>query len=168
MSKESVSPISQTVDVMTAVDKAPETQPPIEIRDEEIDVTDIMARIEARVAEKREKGLYRDEPWLAEGLEPNGVANATRDIADQLAMLKMAARIDLEGEPITSHRRFTGRLIVWFKRWTRFWIRRYTDGVFYEQNHFNSESVNLLSELTRQVEDLRKAVDALERKDNER
>lgn len=133
-----------------------------EIRDEEIDVREIMARIEQRVEEKRRRGLYRDEPWLHQTIDFASLGTGERNLSDQLAMLKMASRIDLEGEPISSHRPITGQFIVWIKKWSRFWVRRYTDSIFYKQNHFNAEIVNLLTELAGQINELREEVQRLE------
>ncbi len=126
----------------------------IEIRDPAINVEDIMSRIRQSIAEKKRARLIRYDAFLAQGADPLPLSDSTRNLADHLALLQMAGRMDLEGEPIVSHRPIAGVLITLAKRISRFWIRKYTDGVLAKQNYFNSEAVRLLSEMNRRIEAL--------------
>lgn len=140
-----------------------EDRPVFEIRDDRIDVDSVIDRVRERVEEKRREGVYGDGPWLRPTPDfTERHADAGR-LTDRLEMLKMGARIDLESEPITSHRRVTGLVIVWLKQWSRFLIRRYTDSILYRQNHLNAEVADLLTDLTREVEQLTLRVEALEK-----
>lgn len=137
-------------------------QPPIEPvpddflveSNEAIDAKAIVETIRQRVAEKQRAGVYRGLPRLAlETPPPQGVG---RRAEVRLALVQMYARQSLEGDPITSHRPVIGRLIVPWKRFTRFWIRRYTDALFLRQQMFNEEVASLMQDLTEEIRALRR------------
>jgi len=143
----------------------------IEIRDRAIDVEEIMARIRRSIEEKKSSRAYHHDALLSQGIDVLQLSRSSKNLADHLALLKYAARIDLEGEQITSHRPVLGFAIKWAKRLTRFWIRKYTDSIFTKQNHFNAELIAVLSELNHRVEEmkkenerLRKQIETLSRK----
>ena len=69
--------------------------------------------------------------------------------------MEAAARVDLEGEPITSHRPVTGSIIKFVKRQTRFWIRKYTDPILLRQTMFNVELLKTVRELRTELDELR-------------
>ena len=127
----------------------------LEIRDTAIDVDDLMARIRKSIAEKKKSRVYRQDALLSQGIDVLQLNQVNKGLADHLALLKYAARIDLEGEQISSHRPLMGIVIKWAKRLTRFWIRKYTDSIFTKQNHFNAEVISVLSELNHQLEELK-------------
>ncbi|MBN1478237.1 hypothetical protein JXA47_15890, partial [Candidatus Sumerlaeota bacterium] len=85
---------------------------------------------------------------------------AVRRLEERLALLTTYARPLLEGEAISSHRPIVGRLVVAWKRFTRFWIRRYTDTIFLRQQMFNEEVSHLLQELTEEVRALREEIES--------
>jgi hypothetical protein len=122
-----------------------------------IDAQEIMATIRRRIAEKQQAGLYRGLPRLA--LDTPPPPGAVRRVEERLALLKMYARHDLAGPPISSHRRFTGWMITAWKRFTRFWIRSYSDSLFLRQQAFNEEVATLLEELTTEVKAIRERLD---------
>lgn len=140
----------------------------IEIRDAAINVDDIMARIRRSIDEKKKSRVYRQDALLAQGIDVLQLSQSSKGLADHLALLKYAARIDLEGEQISSHRPFMGFAIKWAKRLTRFWIRKYTDSIFTKQNHFNAELISVLSELNHQVEELKSENERLRRENETR
>jgi hypothetical protein len=127
----------------------------LEIRDTAINVDDVMAHIRRSIEDKQKSRVYRQDALLAQGIDLLRLDDSSKSIADRLALLKYAARIDLEGEQITSHRPLMGFAIKWAKRLTRFWIRKYTDSIFTKQNHFNAELISTLSELNHRLEELK-------------
>lgn len=133
-----------------------------DIRDRAVDAEAIMERIRASIRAKRDAGILRDESWLARRLDELGLPGALRETTDRLALIRMAGRLDPNGDPLKSHRPIIGRLIVAVKRATRYWIRKYTDTIFTRQAHFNAEVTRLLADLVRENEDLRRRVDALD------
>jgi hypothetical protein len=134
----------------------------VEIRDPEIDVDAIMNRIRASIQAKREAGILRDESWLSQRLDEQDLPGSMRESADRLALIRMAGRLDVNGDPVKSHRPIVGRVIVFLKRATRFWIRKYTDTIFTRQAHFNAEVTRLLGDLIQENRDLRARAEALE------
>lgn len=122
-----------------------------------IDVQAIMAEIRQRIAEKQQAGLYRGLPRLA--LDTPPPPGAVRRMEERLALLRAYARPSLEGEPIASHRPVVGRLVVAWKKFTRFWVRRYTDTVFLRQQMFNEEVASLLEEAMAELRSLREQIE---------
>lgn len=124
----------------------------LEIRDTAIDVEKVMARIRGSIEEKKKSRVYRQDAFLAQGIDLPQLNESNRSIADHLALLRYAARIDLQGEQITSHRPLMGFAIKSAKRLTRLCIRKYTDSIFARQNHFNAELISVLSEMNERLE----------------
>ncbi|KPL11982.1 hypothetical protein AMJ85_02370 [candidate division BRC1 bacterium SM23_51] len=127
----------------------------LEIRDAAINIEEVMTRIRGSIEEKKKSRAYRQDALLAQGIDLLQLSESSKSIADHLTLLKYAARIDLEGEQITSHRPFMGFAIKCAKRLTRLWIRKYTDSIFTKQNHFNAEMISVLSELNHRLEELK-------------
>ena len=127
----------------------------IELRDREIDVEELKERIRKSIEEKKKSQVYIEEPWMLQDISQPQLRLDMKRASDTLAMLKIAGRLDLEGEPISSHRMFSGHFIKFMKRSTRFWIRKYTDAIFFKQNHFNLEIVNVISQMNEQIQDLK-------------
>lgn len=139
----------------TETEQGSENSLALEVRDAAIDVDALMARIRRSIEEKKKSRTYGQDTLLSAGIDVLQLSESSKSIADHLALLKYAARIDLEGEQITSHRRLMGFAIQWAKRLTRFWIRKYTDSIFTKQNHFNAELIAVLSELNQRLEELK-------------
>ncbi|MBN1515320.1 hypothetical protein JXA32_02000 [Candidatus Sumerlaeota bacterium] len=126
-----------------------------EIRDKAINVDDLMERIRTSIDNKKKSQIYIEEPWMMQDITRPHTGMGTQRTADMLAMLRIAGRLDLEGEKITSHRRLWGSLIVALKRITRFWVRRYTDAIFFKQNHFNLQIVDVLAQMNQQLNEVK-------------
>ncbi len=121
---------------------------------EPVDVEALMERVRRAVEEKRRAGVYREDDWPSD-LHYGAPAQPGRD---GLGLLRAAARVDLDGEAIRSHRPFSGAVVMAIKRFTRYWVRKYTDPLFLRQAAFNAESVNALAALKSEVEELREEV----------
>jgi hypothetical protein len=127
---------------------------------ETIDTEALMAEIRAKVAEKRRANIYGDEafePWTA-FVQPGDPSLA---MGHRLAYLDGCGKIDLAGEPIKSHRPFLGRFLIATKKFTRYWVRKYTDALFMRQAHFNSEATGALKAMNEEVQFLRREVEEL-------
>jgi len=138
-------------------------KPVLEIKDREINVDAIMTHIRGCIQAKREAGLLRDEAWLSQRLDAQDLQHSARRHADRLALVRMSGRLNLEGDPIKSHRPMLGRAIVAFKKFTRYWTRKYTDPLFTRQTHYNAEVLSLVEELLREQRTLKDRVEMLER-----
>ncbi len=130
---------------------------------EAIDARAIMETVRRRVAEKQRAGVYRGLPRLA--LQTPPPPGASRRADERLALVQMWARQSLEGEPISSHRPIVGRFVVAWKRFTRFWIRRYTDSLFLRQQMFNEEVAALLQELSEEIRTQRRESEGQDRQE---
>ena len=127
---------------------------------ESLDTEALMAEIRARVAEKRRANIYGDEafePWTA-FVQPGDPGLA---MEHRLAYLDACGRINLAGEPIKSHRPVLGRFLIATKKFTRYWVRKYTDALFMRQAHFNSEATGALKAMNEEVQFLRREVEEL-------
>ena len=124
---------------------------------EPVNVEELMARVRSAVEEKRRAGIYRDDDWPCDSQFHPGPSAGD----DQLALLRSAARVDLEGEPIQSHRPLAGLVVMTLKRFSRYWVRKYTDSLFLRQSTFNAETVSALANLRREVDELRAEVTRL-------
>jgi hypothetical protein len=136
----------------------------LEIRDTAINIEEIMSRIRHSIEEKKKSRVYRHDAFLSQGIDFLQPGESGKNSADHLALLRWMARMDLEGEPIASHRPLAGFAIKWFKRVTRFWVRKYTDGILSRQNHFNAEMINILSEMNKRIEQLEAENDQLRKR----
>lgn len=119
-----------------------------------VDVDQIMDRVRRTVEEKRRAGIYRDDDWT----EAFHYGAAAPSGSDGFGLLRASARVELEGEPIRSHRPVAGALVMALKRFSRYWVRKYTDPLFLRQGTFNTETVNAVAALRREVEELREEV----------
>jgi len=118
-----------------------------------VDVEEIMVSIRKNIEARNKSRVCREDALLPQGSDFLQPGNATQSTADHLALLSRLAQIDLEGEPIVSHRSFLRFPIRWAKAFTRFWVRKYTDDLLTRQNCFNAEVLAVLSDLNRQLEE---------------
>jgi hypothetical protein len=125
-----------------------------------IDAKAIMEEIRRRVEDKKAAGLYRGVPRIA--LDTPPPPGADRRLEERLALLQTYARVSLEGEPISSHRPVLGKIIVGWKKFTRFWVRRYTDTIFLRQQAHNEEVAAVLDDMAGEIRELRERLKALE------
>lgn len=114
-----------------------------------------MDDIRRRVAEKQQSGEYADDPAALEMLNFTGFLPQKED-ERRIALLQAAANVEIEGEPISSHRPVAGAFIKAIKKLTRFWIRKYTDPIFLRQSMFNDELLKLVLEQRGQIEELKR------------
>lgn len=142
---------------------AQENAPRIIRAPEGLDVEQIMAEIRSLVQEKRASKMYVEpEPESSVARSSFG-AEWVIPVGEELDLLRAAARLDLEGEPIRSHRPHIGKLIVAWKKFVRFWVRKYTDAIFLRQSFFNTKLVGTIEKLEQRIDMLEGEVEALRR-----
>lgn len=139
----------------------------IEIRDPDINVKEIIKTIQDRIEEKKRAGIYKDDPILTQKFNPLNSDFFTASIKGRLELLKILAAVNLDGEPITSHRPLSGFFIKSVKKFFRYWIRKYTDSVFAKQNQFNNEVITLLDQISDELDEIKKKFDDTNRKGDE-
>ncbi len=139
--------------------------------EQNIDVSKIMDEVRRKVAQKRAAGIYPPAPEDAQKTQPSDAAAQETGTSDHIAKaawslgtMRAVAYIRLEGEPIHSHRPIAGFFLKKWKRFTRFWIRRYTDILFLQQSRYNTETANTIAEMQEEIKALRAEVDRLKNK----
>ncbi|MGB9692196.1 MAG: hypothetical protein ACPL7D_08505 [Candidatus Sumerlaeaceae bacterium] len=167
MNNETTTPSSQDAAPNEKPGRPSETQdadmatPRIISAPEGLDVEQLMAEVRALVQEKRASKLY-DEPATGSMQARSSFgAEWVTSVGEELDLLRAAARLALEGEPIRSHRPRIGRLIIAWKKFVRFWVRKYTDAIFLRQSFFNTKVVATLERLEQRVERLENELDLL-------
>ena len=125
-----------------------------EIRDEEIDVEEIMRKIKENIRARKQQGDF-PECKLNESA-PNDVApsNAT-DIQKELDQIGSNWDIRNRTYAISSHRPVVGRVLVKGRQVVNGEICRYVDPMISRQAEFNSSLVNILNEMTRRTDELK-------------
>jgi O-antigen chain-terminating methyltransferase len=136
-----------------------------EIRDEEIDVEEIMRKIRENIRMRREAGIYPEIEDLNPAPSSVPSHDEDQDGNDKPLNLSPEARRDLDyinsnwdvenkGYFISSHRPVTGRFLVTGRELVHGEVRRYVDPAIWKQKEFNGSVVRLLNEVARSVEQI--------------
>ncbi len=120
----------------------------IEIKDDEINVEEIMRQIRENIKKRRESGAYTKEmeEIISEPLQapPAGAVQVQYDLQPDLDYINR--NYDLHAEyHISSHRRVLGRFLVWGRRLVHGEVRRYVDLLAGKQSEFNAGVVRVLN-----------------------
>lgn len=111
----------------------------IEIKDDEINVEEIMDKIRKNIQKRKETGL-------SSGDDLSEASMGINDIQDSLHYLNNNADISNNCYSISSHRPFTGKFLVKGRSLINGEVRRYIDPVIWNQTQFNNELIKILSE----------------------
>jgi len=126
-----------------------------EIRDEEIDVEEIMERIRENIKKRRQQSGYSEVQRLLQepGFQPevSGV-----DLRENLHAADVAWQIQVR-RPILSYRRFISRLVVKIRRLLQQEIRWTVDPIVDRQEYFNASVVRCLNAVAKTIEEKAKA-----------
>ncbi len=114
-----------------------------EINDEKIDVEEIMDNIRKNIKQHVVEEELPDLNTLP-GVE-NEILNNTGWYVDP-------------EQPITSHRRFTGKFIVFGKKVVRKFLRWYINPPFNQQREFNRDIANEISHLAARIEKMEEKI----------
>jgi len=131
-----------------------------EIRDDEIDVEEIMRKIRENIRMRREAGVYPEGD--IDEIHP-GRENQDRSGEVKLTALSPEARRDLDyinsswdvenkGYFISSHRPVAGRFLIRGRELVHGEVRRYVDPAIWKQREFNASTTRLLNEVARSIE----------------
>ena len=131
-----------------------------EIRDEEIDVEEIMRKIKENIRARKQQGDL-PECKLNEICRPDdgapydAVPSNTKDIQKELDQIGSHWDIRNRNFAISSHRPVVGRVLVKGRQVVNGEICRYVDPIVSRQIEFNSSVVNILNEMTRRTDELK-------------
>jgi 2-polyprenyl-3-methyl-5-hydroxy-6-metoxy-1,4-benzoquinol methylase len=122
---------------------------PFEIKDDEINVEEIMEKIRENIRRRKEAGFYPPDP------DPSGAygtpAGGDSGIARDLAYLSGNWNIQNNSYFISSHRPVAGKVLVKGRELVHGEVRRYVDPVIWKQAEFNQAAGRVLEGVTRQV-----------------
>ena len=131
-----------------------------EIRDDEIDVEDIMRQIRENIKNRRESGAYDDEmediinkplSTLGESHTGNIISDTDDDPSHDLEYIN--SNWDAHAEYyISSHRPIIGTFLVRGRQIIHGEVRRYVDLIVGKQTEFNTHIVRLMNKLTDKLE----------------
>jgi SAM-dependent methyltransferase len=120
----------------------------IEIKNDEINVEDIMRQIRENIKKRKESGAYTKEmeTLINEPLQaPCETSNAGQDDLQQ-NLNYINSNWDVHAEySISSHRPILGRLLVWGRKLIHGEVRRYVDLISGKQIEFNAHVVRVLN-----------------------
>lgn len=125
-----------------------------EIRDGEIDVEEIMARIRENIRRRKEAGMYPADPVFPAVPDDRGVHGGTSATARDIASLSDTWNIQNSGYFISSHRPVAGKFLVKGRELVHGEVRRYVDPVFWKQSEFNGSVARVFNDLDVRLADL--------------
>lgn len=145
-----------------------------EIRDDEIDVEEIMQKIRENIRMRREAGIY-PEIGVANPAPSSTSAPPYEDQEGEqgpISLLSVARRdlgyinsnwdVENKGYFISSHRPVTGKFLITGRELVHGEVRRYVDPAIWKQKEFNGRVVRLLNEVARSVEQISAKLTGLE------
>ena len=125
-----------------------------EIRDEEIDVEEIMRKIKENIRARKQQGDL-PECKLNESAPYDVVSSNAKDMQKELDQIGSHWDIRNRNFAISSHRPVVGRVLVKGRQAVNGEICRYVDPIVSRQIEFNSSVVNILNEMTRRTDELK-------------
>lgn len=148
---------------------SPDLDQIIEIRDPDIDVEEVMARVRANVARRRAEGAYQEDlDAIAREVREEVMAfAAAEDRAGRrslvLTLAELDARWQLKEQPFVSGLPILGRLIVAARSaWNWMSTKWYVRPLIQQQSEFNSHAVRTLREVIAEQQMLADRVERLE------
>ncbi len=137
-----------------------------EIRDEEIDVEEIMRKIRENIRMRREAGIYPEgeieeiSPTPTSGsCHPDQIGDAgaiglSPEARRDLDYINSSWEVENKGYFITSHRPVAGRFLIRGRELVHGEVRRYVDPAIWKQREFNASTTRLLNEVARSLEEI--------------
>ena len=123
---------------------------PIEIRDDKINVEEIMARIRENIRRKRAAG---EIPQTADSLNqpelPIDSNQYETNIGKDLSCINNLWNINNNRYFISSHHPYLGKILVRGRQLVHGEVRRYVDPIVHRQTEFNASTVRILNQTTR-------------------
>jgi O-antigen chain-terminating methyltransferase len=121
--------------------EVPMDNPVIEIRDEEINVEEIMKTIRENIRRRKEAGLIPEDPEIGPSSSCSVPSNHSSNNCD---LSYITGNYDIQNNNyfISSHRPYIGKYLVKGRSLVHGEVRRYIDPVIWKQTEFNRHTVN--------------------------
>ncbi|HEY3361933.1 MAG TPA: methionine biosynthesis protein MetW [Methanosarcina sp.] len=132
----------------------------LEIKDEEVNVEQIMEKIRENIDKRKKEGIYKEnEPEIMSEMF-SAASPIKRDIPEGLEFIN-CCDIFNESYTISSHRPITGKFLVKGRKMVHGEVRRYVDPVFQKQREFNFGVADVVKDLKTESQYLKADVENL-------
>jgi 2-polyprenyl-3-methyl-5-hydroxy-6-metoxy-1,4-benzoquinol methylase len=140
-----------------------------EIKDEEINVEEIMIKIRENINKRKESGIYNDESRKEVEQVFSEISSSTERIPQESEINDSNFDIRNNSYLISSHRPVLGQFLIQGRKLVHGEVKRYVDPVFRKQSEINSDLASLIkdskervSSCYNQVEQLKNELEKLE------
>jgi len=140
----------------------------IEIRDDEINVEDIMAKIRENIRRRQAAGELPSDPDSVIGSASKNCPAGESDDAIQRDLSYINSNWDIHNTSyfISSHHPYLGRFLIKGRQMVHGEVRRYVDPIVYKQTVFNQRTERVLNCLAQNEEELdEKIAEAVKERD---
>jgi len=123
----------------------------LEIKDEEVNVEEIMEKIRENIKKRRECGVYKNKS--PEEIEQvlSEISSSRERIPQESEIINSAYDIRNNSYSISSHRPMMGKFLTKGRMLVHGEVRRYVDPVFQKQSELNSNLAGILSDAKERV-----------------
>ena len=132
----------------------------IEIRDDEINVEEIMAKIRENIRRRQAAGELPPDPDTLIGASPCSYTGSNFDGSLRQDLSYISSNWDIRNKSyfISSHHPYLGRMLVKGRQLVHGEVRRYVDPMFSRQAEFNRNTVGLFNQILQQGEELNQKI----------
>ncbi len=132
----------------------------IEIRDDEINVEEIMAKIRETIRRRQAAGeLPRDSDILISPLPPVEIGSGVDEsVQRDLSYIRSSWDVHNKNYFISSHRPHVGKFLIKGRQIVHEEVRRYVDPMLTRQTEFNASVVRLLTHTSQRCADLERKI----------
>ncbi|MCX6776175.1 MAG: class I SAM-dependent methyltransferase [Candidatus Micrarchaeota archaeon] len=127
----------------------------IEIRDKEIDVSEIMKKIRENIRKRRKEHEVID----AEVLERMDTKEPPFSLERELASINANWDVENKTYRISSHRKLMGPLLVKGRELVHGEVQRYVRPILWKQTEFNTSTMRILNRFSKTIPEIKKQVD---------
>jgi len=140
-----------------------------EIKDDEINVEEIMRQIRENIKKRKESGVYTQEMEALVKEPLNSVSSGTEqgDLKSGIDYINSNWNVNAE-YVINSHRPILGRPLVWGRKLIHSEVKRYVDIIASKQTEFNAGMVQVFKGVINKLDQLTERVNKKENELNER
>lgn len=124
----------------------------IEIKDEEINVEEIVSKIRENIKKRRESGAYTKEmeEMIKQPLQAPAIITGNDVMQKNLDYINSNWDLNVEYH-ISSHRPILGRLLIWGRRLVNREVKRYVDLISGRQSEFNAHVVRSVNAIDSKI-----------------
>ena len=132
----------------------------IEIREDRINVEDIMNKIREHIRHRQVAGKLPQDSDVLISSSPSAEirSEAKESVQRELSFIRSSWDIQNKNYFISSHRPHIGKFLIKGRELVHEEVRRYVDPVFFRQTEFNASAVRLLTQTSQKCADLDRSI----------